>query len=194
MKKKRYSIMLALFLMALQLAPGSAHATTYDHALGLTYVSGADDLADAYEKIPWLYESYTLIPIGLTYRFIINYDAGLRFDAGVGPVMYFGGAVEMWDVPVQLTVGYTFFPENKFRPYIRGGASYHFGSGDYNDDAGFGFLGAVGAEIGTRGKFSFFIEASYDTAETTFSINERGYRREEDIKINGFAVSVGVTF
>jgi len=173
-----------------------AQAATYDHAFGLSYVSGVSDVGDFYDDEEFL--DVTTIPIGLNYRFIINLDVGVRFDLGVGPlVLMFGSDADYWDVPLQATVGYNLFPNHKFRPYIRGGVSYHVMDGDLvEDDAGSGLFGAVGVEIGRRGRGSFFIEVSKDTAEATFMHDNPspGVKSREDIEVSGLAITIGGTF
>lgn len=174
----------------------TAHAATFDHALGLSYVTGVGDVGDFYDDEASL--DVTTWPVGLTYRFVVNLDIGVRVDLGVGPIVLMLGDSDYWDVPLQATVGYSLFPHHTFRPYLRGGVSYHVMDGDLVDSkAGAGLLGAVGVEIGRRGRGSFFAEVSLDTAEATFrhenpspGVNSRA----EDIKVSDVAVTVGFTF
>ena len=177
------------------LTVATAQATTVDNALGLSYVTGVHDVGDFYDDEEFL--DVTTWPVGLAYRLTVNLDVGVRFDFGVGPVVLMFGDADYWDVPLQATVGYSLFPHHTFRPYIRGGASYHFMDGDLVDSkAGAGLLGAVGVEIGKRGRVSFFGEVSLDTAEATFRHDNPapGGSSSEDIKVSDVAVTLGVTF
>ena len=178
------------FMVMMVMTPLTSRATTYDHAVGLSYVSGFSDVVDFYDEIPFMDVS-SEVPVGLFYNFTVNYSSGMRVDAGVGPFSFISGDVDYYDVPIRLTAGYTFIPSKSFRPYVRGGMSYHINDGDYIvDEPDFGLVGALGAEFGRRGRISGFIEVSYDTAEGTF---EYGSNREE-IKVHGTVVSLGVIF
>ena len=193
---KRIIFLSICSLIAVQIFFSSAYAgTTYDHAIGLTYLNGFSDVGDFHEDMG--YDVEMMSNIGASYRFITNLDNCMRFDAGIGPVSMMFGDAEYWDIPLSFTAGYSFLSEEKFRPYIRGGFSYHFNDGDYVDtSAGFGLIGAVGFEIGKRGRTSFFIETAYDTAEATFkgTSYQNGKEKQEDIKINGLMISIGVVF
>lgn len=176
--------------------------TTFDHSVGLSYVSGFSEIIDFYDEAFNL-DSSGGIPVGLFYNFTTNFASGLRIDAGLGPLAMIFGDLEYYDVPLRVQVGYTFIPKSSFRPYVKAGVSYHFSDGDYvKDEAGLGLLGTVGVEFGRRGTISGFVEVSHDTAEATFDSNMQGpvnYARRlpyrsEDIKINGTVVSIGVTF
>jgi hypothetical protein len=175
----------------------SAQTGFAGHAIGLAYSSGMQDVADWHEDN--LYVDSMGFPIGLSYRYIHDFDLGLRMDAGFG---WFGTGIDSdldySDFPFQLTVGYSFFKTNVFKPYVRGGISYHFMDGDYvEDEAGMGFLGAFGVEIGRRG--NFFAEVSIDTAEATFSTDasDKAYTRyhsTEDIAISDVVFTIGGRF
>jgi len=179
----------------------SATAATFDHAIGLSYVSGFSDVVDFYDSEPDLSVD-SLGPIGISYRFVINLDVGVRFDVGVGPIAaVVGGDVSYYDVPFQATAGYSLFPHHTFRPYVRGGFTYHLMDGDrVTSDAGTGLLGAVGVEIGKRGRISFFAEVAVDTAEATFEHADTSFfggtqsGETEDINVTGTVVTVGVVF
>jgi hypothetical protein len=110
------------------------------------------------------------------------------------------GDVDYYDVPLQLTGGYSLFKDANVRPYLRAGLSYHFNDGDYvESSAGLGFIGAVGLEFGKPGRVSFFAEASIDSAEATFSTAEGSASfvsspSEEDIEVGGAQFTIGVVF
>jgi len=61
-----------------------------------------------------------------------------------------------------------------------------------DEKPGFGLLGAVGIEIGSRGKISGFFEIAYDTAEAEFE--PYAGVDETDIEVHGLIISGGVVF
>ena len=170
------------------------------HYLGASYVSGANDIWDWHEDNLYLDDEGGGIPIGISYRYANIFDSGIRVDAGVGPAVLIVGDVEYHDIPVQLSIGYSFSQSSNVRPYARLGVSYHISDGDYlKDRAGPGVIGALGLEMGSPGSPSFFIEAMVDTAEGTFSTAESNTyltRRfsEEEIKVSDFLLTMGVRF
>jgi len=174
-----------------------SHADS-NHALGLTYSSGFGDVVDWHDN-NLLVEDVIDIPIGLSYRYINNFDSGLRMDVGVGPMSLIVGDIEYYDIPLQLTLGYNFFKGGGFSPYVRGGVVYHINSGDYvKTSADFGFLGALGAEMG-KSRIKFFAEVAVDTAEATFSTAEGNplfvlNSSEEDIAVLDVHFTIGMKF
>jgi len=178
--------------IALSLSTQLSHA---GNAIGLTYSSGFDDVANWHEDN--LYVDRSGIGLGISYRYIYEIDSNLRLDVGAG---YFGtwGDIDYSDLPLQVTLGYNFAPGTTFKPYVRGGLSYHLMDGDYVDkEADVGFIGALGVEIGSRG--NFFAEVSIDTAEATFSTSasSSAYTRHysvEDIAVNDVMLTLGARF
>ena len=173
----------------------SAQTSQAGNAIGLTYSSGFEDVLDWHEE--HLYVDRSGLGLGISYRYIHDFNPNLRMDIGAS---YFGawGDVEYSDLPLQLTIGYNFLPGATFKPYVRGGMTYHIMDGDYVEkEADFGLLGAVGVEIGSRA--NFFAEVSVDTAEATFSTSAStsAWTRsasEEDIKISDWMLTLGARF
>lgn len=170
------------------------------HYLGFSYVSGAKDIWDWHEDNLNPDEVERGAPIGLSYRYAALFSSGIRIDTGIGPVVLVTGDVEYTDVPIQMSLGYSFSQSSTVRPYARLGASFHMNDGDYlNDEQAVGAVGAIGFEIGGPISTSFFMEASYDSAEATFSDikldeNNDPIRSEEDILVNGFMLTLGARF
>jgi len=170
----------------------NATKSTFDNSFGLTYVSGFQDVVDWYDNEVPLLDTGTVIPVGLSYKLTYNIPNGLRFDFGIGPIALAFGDIEYYDIPLQLTAGYTFIPSSKFRPYLRFGGVYHFVDGDYiEDEPEIGLLGAVGFEFGTRGKISGFIEVSHDTSKATFKYSNNP---SEEIEIQSTCATIGISF
>jgi hypothetical protein len=170
------------------------------HYLGLSYVSGADEIWDWHEDNLNPDEVERGAPIGLSYRYAALFNSGIRFDAGVGPFVLVTGDVEYTDAPIQMTLGYNFSQSPGVQLYARLGASVHVNDGDFlNDENAVGAIGAIGLEVGHSLSASFFVEASYDSAEATFSDIELDenldpIRSEEDLLLNGFMLTLGARF
>lgn len=201
---KRGLMLMAVGVLALAIAATPVKAEegrTYDHSVGLSYLSGFSDIIDFYDETFYV-DGDGGAPVGLAYNFTTNFPSGMRIDAGVGPFAIIAGDLEYYDLPIRLQGGFTIGPKSSVRPYLKAGFSYHFSDGDYvRDEAGLGLLGTIGVEFGQRGRFSGFFEVSHDTAEATFDSSISGpmgyYKKKnmrEDIKVNGTVVSVGVVF
>lgn len=168
------------------------------HAFGLSYSSGFKDVVDWHDQNLLVEDDFSW-PIGISYRYINYLTDGLRMDVGVGPMSLIAGDISYYDVPLQLTLGYSFLKDTAFSPYIRAGAAYHLNDGDYvQTSADFGFLGAIGAEIG-KSRVKFFAEIAVDTAEATFSTAEGPsiYVRQssrQDITVLDVHFTAGVKF
>lgn len=199
MTKTSKSIQYLGIILGLTLTSGAAISDNA-HYIGVSYVSGATDVWNWHEDNLNLLDEGVGIPIGVSYRFAKIFDSGMRFDAGVGPVVLILGDIEYHDIPFQLSFGYSFSQSSDVRPYVRLGASFHSNSGDYlKDKAGVGAVGAVGMEIGRPGSPSFFVEAAVDTSEATFSTSQSNsymvtHASEEDIAVSEFLLTMGVRF
>lgn len=197
MKKMYHTVIAtsgALFFMALLSTQASAEVT-FDNVIGVGYQSGFNDISDFHEELG--YDVSSISFIGLSYRLAAKFDNGARIDTGFGPVTIMTGDASYSDIPLGLTLGYTFLEKETFRPYIRGGFTYHINSGDYVETgAGFGMLGAVGCEIGNDDGVSFFAEVAYDSAEATMQgrtwLQPNGIT--EDVNVNALVVTMGVVF
>ncbi len=182
------------------LAPVAAHSNDSAHYFGFSYVSGAKEIWDWHEDNLNLDKFEHGAPIGISYRYAALFDSGIRFDTGVGPFVLVTGDVEYVDIPFQMSLGYNFLESTDARFYARLGASVHINDGDYlKEENAVGAIGAIGLEIGHSLSASFFIEASYDSAEATFTDmafdeNFDLVRTEEDILINGYMLTLGVRF
>lgn len=197
MRRRIFTICL-LSVLALGVNANPVSAGNFHHAIGLAYTSGAQDVFDFYDEVPWL-DVDRFSPVGLFYRLAIEYDSGVRTDIGIGPLAFAIGDVDYHDVPLTATIGYNLNPKGSVNPYLRGGLSYHFVDGDYVDDPNaLGLFGAIGLEFG-KGKPWFFVEVAYDTAEITmkydsYSYGYGSYAKSEDIKVTDLMISAGVMF
>ncbi len=186
---KAHTIVMVMFLVILGgfVYVDFAEAETRNkHAIGLTFVSGISDVSDFIEDQGY---DVTSIPVGLSYAYVMNFNSGLRIDAGLGPITWMSGDADYYDFPIRVTAGYSLSLDG-FTPYAKGGFACHFAGGDYvSDSTGFGLIGAVGFEYELKSRFSIFTEASYDTTELNFE-----GRRDEDVKVHAFMLTVGLMF
>lgn len=186
--------------LLLLIVSGAAHSADSAHYFGFSYVSGAKDIWDWHEDNLNLDEFDHGAPIGISYRYASLFDSGIRLDAGIGPFVLVTGDVEYTDVPIQMSLGYSFLESSDIRLYARLGATIHINDGDFlKDENAVGAIGAIGLEIGHSLSASFFVEASYDSAEATFTDialddNFEPIRTEEDIIVNGFMLTLGARF
>ncbi|MCU7922893.1 MAG: hypothetical protein KZQ88_09350 [Candidatus Thiodiazotropha sp. (ex Dulcina madagascariensis)] len=201
MKYSRRLIPALAITIALTAYSGALLSASSAHHIGFSYVSGARNVWDWHEDNLFLDDELSGVPIGLFYRFTGLFDSGFRLDAGVGPLVLIIGDVEYYDVPIQFSIGYGFFSSSSFRPYARVGASFHINDGDYLvDETNAGVIGAIGFELGEpNDSVNFFMEASYDNTEVTFSTaesNEYFARRpsQEDILASDFMLTIGARF
>ena len=82
--RKKISIICSVLVLVLVMNQKPVSAYDVHHAIGLAYTSGAQDVFDFYDEIPWV-DVDRLSPVGLFYRLAIDYDSGIRTDIGVGP-------------------------------------------------------------------------------------------------------------
>jgi hypothetical protein len=200
MKKTFVIFALLAFTAGSLLISKPALSADSSHYFGLSYVSGAKEVWDWHEDNINPDEVERGAPIGLSYRYTSLFNSGIRFDAGIGPFVLVTGDVEYTDVPIQISLGYNFLKSPSAQLYARLGASFHINEGDYlKDENAVGAIGAIGLEVGNSQATSFFIEASYDSAEAIFSDvsldeNHDLIRSEEYILANGFMLTLGINF
>ncbi len=183
-----------LFVTSIATASISAQAAEAQLGLSLTYSPGFSDVADWHEDNLPIIPEQTSVPVGVAFRGVWHMDSGLRVDAAVGPVGLIIGDIEYIDIPVQLTLGYTFATKSKVQPYIRAGVSVHSVSGNYVVDSSNGSIGAIGLSFGNTGDRQFFVEFAVDSAEATFNASAVSGPRDETIELSGSQVTLGIVF
>ncbi len=160
--------------------------------VGLGGVTAFDDVADRYED-NLRAKGYTVdkdgaFPVGISFQPYVELNTGLRLGCGIGPAtfLWYGddkddhyrsyhskydddsNDVHFYDVPVNMTIGYTFMPTADFSPYVRGGFIYHIAGGDYVEGVTPGLFGAFGIEFFRNNKVGFGVEVGYDTSRIEF--------------------------
>jgi hypothetical protein len=118
---KRYNLRMnkTIFLlcaatMLVVLWSGSAVAGDMRWPIKISYVSGVGDLMDLYES-NLEYEGYEVDtfewPVGIGISPYYQWDGGFRFGGGVGPIMMIMGDADHFQLPLNLTAGYTFLQD-----------------------------------------------------------------------------------
>lgn len=135
--------------------------------LGVSYVTGIDDVADHYEqnlaRSGFDAEVDVRVPIGLNAKAFYLWDSDVRADLGLGPMFFISGDVKHFELPVSATVGYSFLAGTGFSPYVRAGLVYHYVDGDQYAGTSPGVLVAAGVDL-TR----FTFEIATDRSEVEF--------------------------
>lgn len=184
----------AAILSALPLC--SADAGEWRFGLGPSYASGVRDVVALYEDnfnavntYAWV-ESKLLLPVGIAFAADYHWDSGVRVDLGFGPLFFVtGDAGNHTEIPVGLTVGYTFFPKANTSPYVRAGMVHHFVSGDYYQSTSPGLLAAAGIEFARNRGAKVVLEAMLDDSAVEFDSYTRttaGVLRRSTKKLNTY--------
>ena len=150
--------------IALILLGTSAHAQEW--RLGVAYASGVNDVTDLYEENLRLagFEADVDLkfPIGVTAGFSYDWESGIRADVGLGPVFFIGGDIRHFELPLTGTIGYNFMRLSRVSPYVRGGFTHHFASGDQYSSSDPGLLVAAGLDFA---RFSVELSADFSKVE-----------------------------
>ncbi len=134
---------------------------------GLSYVAGYEDVNDSLEsssKNEGIGDDTGYIPANISFQPYIELDNGLRFGAGIGPLMATLGDVSYYDVPLNINAGYTLYPDANISPYFRFGLINHVLSGDYVIGSNPGFFLGIGAEFFRHKDIGIGVELTYDTS------------------------------
>ncbi len=196
---KKTTFLLCVLAMSAVLLTGCGTGGGMRWPIGISYVSGYEDVVDQYEdnivfelqnQRFFVIESDDIdfVPIGLSLQPYYQWDDGFRLGVGFGPAMLMYGDRDHFQLPVSVTAGYTFMPDGPVSPYVRGGPSYHVASGDYVDGSNMGFLGGAGIEFLKSKRFSLALEATYDSAEVDIDNKRTG--GTEGIRAAEFVVSL----
>lgn len=131
-------------------ATAAAESDTWRFALGYCFLNNVDELKDSYKNLSKDAEDGNDIYntcIDISFQPYYQFQSGFRAGAGIGPFILLLGDAYHVQVPVNLTLGYSLFPQSDYCPYFRAGISYHMASGDFYSDSSPGFYGGIGVEI-----------------------------------------------
>ncbi len=151
-------------------ATASAGSGTWRYALGYCFLNNVNELKHSYKNLSKeasdgddIYNT----SINLSFQPYYQFQSGFRAGAGAGPLIIFLGDAHHVQIPVNVTFGYSFFPDSTFCPYFRAGISYHMASGDFYSDSSPGLYGGIGVEIFNTKPVHLGFECVYDAAKVT---------------------------
>jgi hypothetical protein len=164
-----YCVCISLFLYA----SASAKAGEWRFPVGLSYISGIQDIKDLYtenlEHNGYSVSDTVNIPVGLAFQPYLQMDNGLGYGMAIGPMsMVLTNVVDYYNFPIGADVRYTFLNSSNASPYVRAGLRYNIASGDYVKSSSPGLFGAVGFEIFKKSHVSMGLELSYDSSQVEF--------------------------
>jgi hypothetical protein len=133
--------------------------------LGLTAVSGMNDLEDKITANNPAFTSITISPVGLS--LIIGYRVASDWTVAgsVGPVVVGTGDASFTIVPVGLSARYDITRGDSGVPYVRLGIEQAIANGDFVETGSAGAVAAIGYDFfgGNRGGFG--LELAYRAAK-----------------------------
>jgi len=149
------------------LAVGSAQAQSWRFGVGVSYVTGIQDVADHYEdnlRLAGFDADVKLrLPVGFGAIATYLWRNDVRADIGLGPMFSISGDVHHFELPISGTVGYSFLSSSSMSPYVRAGLVYHYVDGDQYENTNPGLLAAVGLDF-----THFTVEIATDQSEVEF--------------------------
>lgn len=156
-------------IMALTVAASaSADSGDWRFAIGYAFLSQADEVKDSIKHLSRgdgdggaIYNT----SLNLSFHPYYQFENGWRAGAGIGPLIIFLGDSRHLQVPLNVTVGYSFFKDCDFSPYCRAGVSYHAATGDYYRNSKPGWYGSLGMEFFNTRPAHMGFEAAWDGAE-----------------------------
>jgi hypothetical protein len=149
-------------------AHAAAESEVWRYALGYTYLSNVEEIKDSYKHLSKdagngndIYNT----SISLCFQPYYQFQNGIRAGSGIGPVILLTGDATHVQVPVNMTLGYSFFMDSEISSYARVGISYHVASGDYYADSSPGFFGCIGIVFFNTESVHLGLETAYDASE-----------------------------
>ena len=194
--KARGLVFCIQLIMMILFASSFAMAADWRFPLGLTYLSGFEDVVDIHEDNLEA-EGYIVYdtghwPVGISFHPYVEFENGLGVGASIGPYMIIYGDTEFFALPVGLDARYTFIPGASISPYVRVGGRTHLASGDYVEGTTPGFFGAIGIEFLRDRRVSIGAEISTDASEVELERVE--HNDTEDVQPCELMISVFVVF
>lgn len=161
---------ICIALLAFACTTGTAQAFEWravDWRVGVAYASGLGDVTDLHEdnlRAEGLDADVDLkVPLGIAAGVTYDFPSGMRADFSLGPTFFIGGDVSHFELPVGVTLGYSFARNSDFSPFLRAGVIHHFASGDYEASSSPGLLLAAGIDFRR-----LTIEVALDDSEVEF--------------------------
>lgn len=157
-----------LILIPAFAASASADSGNWRFALGYAFLSQADEVKDSIKRLSRDSGDGGDIDsasINLCFQPYYQFASGWRAGAGIGPFMILLGDSQHFQIPLNATLGYSFFKDADFSFYCRSGVSYHAATGDYYAHSHPGWYGGLGMEFFNTRSTHIGFEAGWDGAE-----------------------------
>ena len=172
-----------------------ANSGKWNFAIGYSFLTNVDELKDTYKDLSGTHgdgrDVYGLT-VGVIFYPYRQYTNGIRIGPSVGPLILLLGDAQHVEVPVNMTIGYSFFSDTNYSPYLKTGISYHIASGDYLADSIPGFYGGLGLEILNKKRLHLGIEAAYDAA--VIKTEKHAGSRQQKIKTGELTLFIYADF
>lgn len=146
----------------------AAHTDEWRFTVGYSYLSHVKEIKDSYKHLLKDRKNKDDIyntSISISFQPYYQFHSGLRSGAGIGPLILLLGDARHVQIPLNLTLGYTFGPLSDYSAHVRTGISYHLASGDYYSASIPGLYAAIGVEMFHSKRARLGIETAYDGAE-----------------------------
>ena len=161
-------VLFPAFAIASADVENSYKSGSWRFAIGYAFLNRADELKDAVKTLSRDHGEGSGIyntSIGLSFQPYYQFANGWRAGPGIGPFLIFLGDAHHVQVPLNLTVGYSFFRDADFSVYCRAGVSWHAAAGDYIAGSRPGGYAAFGMEFLNTRSAHIGLETGWDGAE-----------------------------
>lgn len=153
--------------MSMSMGMSAAHAESWRFGVGVSYVTGIQDVADHYEdnlrRAGFDADVNLRLPVGFGAMATYLWKSDVRADFGLGPMFSISGDVHHFELPVSATVGYSFMSSSSVSPFVRAGLVYHYVDGDQYSGTSPGLIVAAGVDF-----THFTVEVATDQSEVEF--------------------------
>ncbi len=136
-------------------------------AMGYCFLSQTDDIKDTYKHLLRAEGRDADVfgtSLGVKCEPYYQFKNGIRAGASAGPLILIAGDSHHFQVPLNLSMGYSFFQDAPVSGYLKCGISWHAATGDYVAHSAPGFYGGAGCEILNHKPVHIGIEIMYDAA------------------------------
>jgi len=172
----RIRLFLCLILIPTFAVSATAESGNWRLALGYAFLSQADEIKDSIKRLSRDSGDggdITNTSLNFSFQPYYQFSNGCRAGAGIGPFIMLWGDARHFQVPVNATLGYSFFKDRDFSVYCRAGVSYHVATGDYYAESDPGFYGGMGMEFFNTRSPHIGFETAWDAAEISLDPGAR---------------------